>query len=429
MKSTASRQITTLRLWLSRAYRVVCDRPATVLMLAATLILAKALYPRFVLQRYPAIHQDSALFEYAGWAATQGALVYRDLWDVKPPAAFELTAGLAVLTGGRPFALHLASAVLMGATLIATVGLVVVLVRKFTGDSTVALAAGMVIFAYPRFYLWGIRGIRPKTFAFFFGLLGIYLYFEDQPVTAGASAAFAAAFWQFASVFFVVLSVRTYQNRDWLSLKSLTLGAGVSFVVVVWPFVARGAVGPMFVQTVIAPLLTPEGAGIIERVFRGVEYLTLTLPVVVVGGVGALLAWRDEWGWWVTGIAVWSLVQVFLFDFDAQGDLFLGYLAVVFGFAHLFERWRDRTRTIALLVLSALGVLLLVRGGVDGFIPGPGGPPRQGTMVYAFWNQTATHCHMRLTEAEQIFIERIGVDITERTCGPYDVVRLLRIAL
>jgi hypothetical protein len=44
--------------------------------------------------------RDSVIFEYVGWRLARGERLYVDLWEIKPPLAFEVTGGLALLSGG-----------------------------------------------------------------------------------------------------------------------------------------------------------------------------------------------------------------------------------------------------------------------------------------------------------------------------------------
>ena len=321
------------------------------------------------------INSDAAFYGHAGWYMTQGAVPYVDVWDVKPPLAFELPALLALLSFGD-------MGVLLGwqvlVTSLAGIGSVVLLgwvVHHLTGDGVAAFVAGALLLAYPGFHYLAAHGFRPKYFTMFFGLLALYLQRTHRPGWSGASAAAAAGFWQFGAVFPLTVLLlelaerRSVPNRGLavVPLRALSGMAGLTALVVL-PFAYWGALEPMLVEVVVAPFVLSESVSLTSRLFKGTLYLGgYLIPFVLLGVLGHLRAARDDVRavWWVLVPTAWYGVQVFFLDLDGYPDLFLGLAFVAVGVGLYVARLDPGERTA--LLSAALVVLLLGTVFLGGF--------------------------------------------------------------
>ena len=68
------------RAWLLRA-------TAAVVLLIVLLALSVRLFPTLIAQG-----RDSGIFAYTGWAVSEGAVIYRDVWENKPPGIYFVNA-------------------------------------------------------------------------------------------------------------------------------------------------------------------------------------------------------------------------------------------------------------------------------------------------------------------------------------------------
>jgi|GEM_PF-1209386 len=110
-----------------------CHLSVTGWVIAACIVLLALLPPLFL-----PLGPDEAIFAASGEKILQGAIHYRDIIDVKPPAIYYLYAAVVAIAGRSDFGLHLADLLLQGITC----WLIIALLRRATGnDPAAALAA------------------------------------------------------------------------------------------------------------------------------------------------------------------------------------------------------------------------------------------------------------------------------------------------
>ncbi|AWB26402.1 DolP-mannose mannosyltransferase [Halococcoides cellulosivorans] len=271
----------------------------------------------------PPIDGDSALFQYMGWSMTQGGLPYVDIWDLKPPLIYYVTAGLGALTRGNVHVLHLAGVSLTTATAVGSVLALGTITHRQTGDRKLALAAGLSLLSLPAFYQIPLGGVRPKYFALLFGLVGLYLILEEHPGLAGASTAIAAGFWHWAAIYpllaVAIAILRSRRQALWVVASGL-----VVTILVLVPFAVRGALDTMIAEVVLTMLLVgseSQFVGIrVVKLFVVYGYGSIVVPLGVLGAAMTLTR-RYRRDWWIAAGTGWFLVQILVVDFDWRADL------------------------------------------------------------------------------------------------------------
>ncbi|MFC7175705.1 DolP-mannose mannosyltransferase [Halosegnis marinus] len=155
--------------------------------LAVEAFTALRLYARLGPGERPVLF-DSVIFEYHGWWLARGRRLYVDLWEVKPPVAFEVTTALA-LVAPDPVTYHaLAVAVTVGAT-VATCVLAAAFVLDRTGDGLAALAAGVGPLAVAGFVTRGLVGFKAKPLVAALVLAALVADGRDSPCSLASRAA------------------------------------------------------------------------------------------------------------------------------------------------------------------------------------------------------------------------------------------------
>ena len=307
---------------------------------------------------YPPL-KDSVIFEYLGWQLADGARLYVDLWEVKPPLPFEVTAAFALLADGN---VHLYHALLVAVSATAAVGgalVVGLLTVELTSDEAAGVAAGLALYALPAYHWRVAFGFKPKYFVVLLGLLGVYLALRDRPFLAGAAAAASAGFWQLAVVFPALALGLGYQRAGrrgagWTAAGGLAVAVAVLAPVVWW-----GAVEAMVAEVVLTPLLVTNDAGTVaDQIGYAATLFGRTLPVVFLGAVGLLVgvirAPRERW-WLLVG-AGWFAVQLLTLDLDLYPDLIPTFAFVALGIG-LALGARDRTPTVLYGLVAAMVIV------------------------------------------------------------------------
>ena len=302
---------------------------------------------------------DSVIFEYVGWYLSTGARLYVDVYEVKPPLAFEVPAAVALVTGGG-LGYHAALVVLTAAAAVGAAGVATAIVHRTTGDGIAAVAAGLGLYVLPAYGWRAAVGYKAKYFVLLAGLAAVYLALRDRPAGAGAAAAAAAGFWQLG-VAFPGLALGMLFGRG----HRAGLGRAVAAMAGVWtamllPVVAWGGLGAMVVETVLTQVLVAEAGTALDRLSFLGYLLGLTLPVALLGGYGlvrAVLA-DPRRRWWAAAGAVWFLAAIALLDLDYTPDVFVlfGFLAVGLGWlaAEVGRGSRPVAVVVALLVLLSV---------------------------------------------------------------------------
>ncbi|ELZ05288.1 DolP-mannose mannosyltransferase, partial [Natrialba asiatica] len=290
--------------------------------------------------RWPAIATDPAFFQHTGWYILQGGVPYVDVWDVNPPVPFAITAVLAVFSGGNMLVLHAlgtALTVLVAATSILLVGWVAYLV---TEKHVAAIAAGLTMLIVPELLVLSLEGVRAQFYALFFGTLSLALVLRDRPFLAGVAAALSAGSWQSGAVFAPLIVGMAYQRNGGRGALSAVAGGGVVTGIVVLVFAAVGALVPMVVQSIVAPMSAGGPYTLAERVYTILlvfGYGAVLFPVALYGWGRAAV--RDLGSrWWIPVGGVILLLQVLFVDLDGSTDAFLFLSFIALGVAVAVER-------------------------------------------------------------------------------------------
>lgn len=345
----------------------------------------------------PSLEIDTAFYEHAAWYMTQGGTPYLDIWDVKPPLTFETVAIFGFLSGGNISVLH---ALAVAATVLAGIGIVIlvgILTHRITENEWAALSSSLALMTLGGFHYLASFGYRPKYFAVFFGLLAFYLYYGERPFLSGASAAAAAGYWQIAVVFPVsILGLYAGRSRD--VLYRVLGGMAAVAVLVVAPMIALGVAEPMFLQTVVAPLMVPEKSSALLALGR-LPLIIKFAGVPAALGLYALLRYgRDYWrtAWWVAVGAGWSIIQILFLDFNGYPDLFMGLSFFAIGVGILVDSVSDVYRKGIVALLVVLVAISIFWTGGTGVVFDPYGtayketkesPPLAASVVFAVGKQ------------------------------------------
>lgn len=304
-------------------------------LLPCVVLLFVASFVGYLALMWPETRTDPAFFQHTGWYVLNGGIPYVDVWDVNPPFVFGITAALAVLSGGDMVVLQTLSGVLMVAVNAASVLLVGRLAYRLTDNTAAAVAAGVVLLIVPEVYVMPVVGTRAQFYALFFGLVALALVLRDQPVAAGATAAVSAGCWQAGAGFALLVVGMAVQRAGRRGALAVIAGGSVVAGLVVLGFAAAGALVPMVVETVLAPLV--GGApytlrGRIYSILLVLGYGMVVLPVAFYGW-GHTVGHDVRNRWWVLAGGLLFGLQVLFVDMDGATDLVLWLAFVALGVA------------------------------------------------------------------------------------------------
>jgi 4-amino-4-deoxy-L-arabinose transferase-like glycosyltransferase len=154
-----------------------------------TLILEIPHYPRI-----EGLSSDSGVFAYYGQQILHGRLLYRDIWDHKPPGVYYLNAAVFILLGQSTWAIWwLNVAWIWGAA-----SLLYLFLGRLTGRAPAALASllFLMLVMFPDFYSGGnlteVYALIPQILTI--GILAAYLASRKQAWILGLGLATGAAF-------------------------------------------------------------------------------------------------------------------------------------------------------------------------------------------------------------------------------------------
>lgn len=414
-------------------------------------------FARYLLVDWPAIATDPAFFQHTGWYVTEGGVPYVDVWDVNPPVPFGITTVLAALSGGNMLVLHGLGSTLTTLVAAASVLLVGWVAYLVTGEDAAAVAAGLTMLVVPELFLLSPEGVRAQFYALFFGVLALALALRDRPFLAGAAAALSAGSWQSGAAFAPLIVGMAYQRNGGKDALSAIAGGGVVTGVVVLVFAAAGALVPMVVQTVFAPLTAGSPYTLAERVYTILlvfGYGSVLVPVALYGwGHAAVRDLRERW--WVAAGGVLLGLQVLFVDLDGSTDALPWLAFVALGAAVAVERvtarrsatdhrsneapWRDRRWWTVVAVVAVIGLLVLSglvwefrsprpqstlqtaqteaepEGQTPPITPGDADVPSMQTI---YWEQLKPEtCHYRLSWNEVRWISVTDDRLDARECG------------
>lgn len=256
--------------------------------------------------RFATMGPDSGMFAYGAQEVLSGRLLYRDIWDHKPPAVFYLDALAMLLGGTTPWAVWWLGVIWVA---LASVGFLVIL-SKLTdpGPGFLASIIFLLTLLYPGYYSGGnlteIYALLPQilviglTAAYFRSRKWLYLVgigvltavaclFKPTYVSIGLAAAAVIAYHDFR------------QAGPRLSIAGLAciasgLAAPIAMVVFYWW--ARGALVDLWQATVVFNLLYAEQGFSLTGIYGAVRMLLVLQPMegvfaAAVAGMAAFV-WR-----------------------------------------------------------------------------------------------------------------------------------------
>ncbi len=248
---------------------------------------------------------DGWFFLHYGRELLGGAMLYGDLWDIKPPAIFWINALGLGLSGGSPAGVW----VLCGLASIGSAALLFRVARRAYGPSAAAIGT---VFAVMYFNLWTfhVGCNRPATFLILteLGCMGLYLKTIAQPANSARMLFWAGlcgglglwfkqtAFAAPAAIFIHLLIARsgsepTHASR-WKKVSRFVIGyaASVALLVIIlvltsdsqWAWDGIVGFNRNFFAPGIATSVTPSLHWILPNL-RGLE-LPLILAVATLAG-------------------------------------------------------------------------------------------------------------------------------------------------
>jgi hypothetical protein len=426
-----------------RVRSVVARRWLAVLVAAASFSQLLAAYRVLSPPGRPHM-KDSRIFEYIGWRLARGERLYLDLWEVKPPVSFEVTAILAWVSGGDVTLFHWLNVAASSVAAVASVALVGVLVHEVTEDGVAAVTAGLALYLLPAFHLRAGYGFKAKYVVVAVGLLAVLLALRERPFWAGVAAAVAVGTWQFGLVFPLVVLGIAGQSRDVRAVGWVVAGGLAGSAVVLAPVVWWGAVEAMIVETLLVGQYVPENETALGRLSR-LPYMFHhgeSLAAVGLLGGGGVALWRHrERAWWVPVVGAWFLAGIVFVDLDSYPDLFPMLAAAALGLGLVVPELRKldaragRALVGATLAVAVVNVLFL---GGFGLLADPLGvatdpeiapadevePPFDKPEKRALlWHDLDTErCHVFVARTEWTWVQRTDRDMNATTCGQWPTV-------
>lgn len=391
---------------------------------------------------------DSAFFGHLGWLWMHTEIVpYIDVWDIKPPAIFEVAAMLSLFPS--PSSRHLAAAILTSGAALTSAILAAIIALYLTKQVIPSIGVGISVLLIPGWTVAASYGLRPKFFVIAFGLGAIVAIFQERLFLSSCLAALSAAFWQGGAIFVMLTAIAWWQSNHSRGIGYHFFTTGTVAVIVVLPVALTGgvpAVRAMVVETILIPLVVGEG-GVpfyLRPIARGTKFASLTYPVSPLFGVGilgTLSAWwwteRRDWMWLAAAISAF-LAYLTWCDFDGGVDAFPVAVLGAIGLAPCLGRInRDHILVVTLAVFAI--VLVLPVGGLQPPIQDLGGaidnastdvtdsssteivqssPWGSDAIIRAFWAERVprTRCHIKLSRMEVRWMVQHGIP-EDGPCG------------
>lgn len=440
----------------------------------AFLAVMRSLFQTFWLHDPSKIHRDSKLFYHVGYLITTGHVPYVDVWEVKPPLTYETAAFISILGGGDPGQTHIIGVILTGIMVVGISIILYMIISTQFNNKWAGVLSGAVWLSLPAVHYFPALGFRVKYFALLFGLIGLYLALNNRPILSGITAAFGAAYWQFAIVFcvltlwiFLIGSNNDKNRHEWRgfrysSLIGVLAGFLFAFIIVVGPIALAGGFYPMISEVIISGLIAGENANPIRRLGLGLLKLKSASPLVILGVVSFVRLSKSDIRHeiWITIGGILFAIQIFFLDFDGSPDLLGGYVFVALGIGALYAVSEGKRKDgIKIIVTICLLTSMIFMGGTgtivrpiyedrpsesDQAILTKGvraagemvggesltGPRRSGstddlreklelpsidTIYRTNWDPTT--CHYFLSSAERKWIEKTDAEWGDKTCG------------
>jgi len=390
--------------WLDRASTTAARHPLGLVALLATTLQAYAAYRTYAplaAGEWPRL-RDSVIFEYIGWNLAEGSRLYIDLWEIKPPLAFEVTGLLAVVSGGSVTTYHTLNLLVTSGAVVASAVASAAIIEDLTGDSLGAVVGGVAVFTLPAYYWRALVGFKSKYFVVLCGLLVIWLALRDRPILAGAAGVAAVGFWQLAVAVPVIGFLMTLQRGRRYDAAGFLAG-GVAFgAVMLLPVVLWGATEAMIAEAVLAPILVSDGGSMGGHARLAFRLLGKTIPIAVLGVAGyagSLTGRRLSREWPLLAGVGWFTFVVLFIDLDAAPDLFPWFALLALGVGLAIGRGDGHARRV--LSAAVLAMVLLSVLTMGGF--GAGDPGLPGTGTYDTAAELSPHVPFNGTDQQYMF--------------------------
>ena len=421
--------------WLSENWLAVLVGGAIAVVTLAT-IVKFARSPFYV-------NKDSALFQHGGWYIGQGATLYVDIWDLKPPLIFWLSAVLAFFSFGNMALLHVYGIAAAVAAVVGGIVFVGLTAYRLTDDGFASVVAAGSMLLLTSVYTFPYAGIRPKYFAFLCGAGALYFAVRDRHLTSGIAAALAAAFWQLGGILAFLVVGMALQRVGVRAAGRTVAGGLVVATLTVLPFVLSGRTVPLLAEVVLAPVYGVERYTIPSRLLTFLIELGPGIVAVPVAAYGWYLALRKDYRehWWLAAGGSGYLLQVFL-EFQGAIELVLVFVFVALGLAVVaagLPRPSRRTTLALCLTILVLGNLywngspvtpvkdeakdLKSEYNIPNYETLPPDPPASPSMQTIYWEKLKPEfCHYRLGHKQKYFELTTGGTVYKSECGqwPYE---------
>lgn len=246
---------------------------------------------------------DSAIYDYIAQSVVRGQLPYRDVVDIKWPAAVHLSA-LAIVIG-KPLGVRDVIAVrLLNIVLVGLLSAIIFLVAEaYLRNRNAAVIAFLLPLMEPRFIDWMVVGTEPKLPLMVFGMLSLLLIIKDRPFWAGVCSMLACLCWQpgliFTGVTVLMFSRYLTSWRDLRAIKAV-IGAILPVAVTFIYFYARGALGDLWAWTitynygVFGPEAKQGAAGALAHIWKVTNRIFQADVVIVIVSTFGLLMFVAE---------------------------------------------------------------------------------------------------------------------------------------
>jgi DolP-mannose mannosyltransferase len=196
---------------------------------------------------------DNAIWDYVAQSILRGQVPYRDVVEIKTPAAAYLSA--LAMAVGRLFGLDTVLAVrALDVLLVGALCVAIYLVGEaYLHNRLAALIAFLIPLLAPNLMVMMLNGTRPKVPMIICGLLTLWLIAKDRPLWAGVCSMLSCLCWQpglmFTGTAVLIFSRYLTSWRDRRALR-VVLGALIPLALMLIYFAARGALGDLWAWTI-----------------------------------------------------------------------------------------------------------------------------------------------------------------------------------
>ncbi len=203
-----------------------------VLAFIALFIATVAIDPDF-----STMSRDGGAFAYCGWRITQGALLYRDCWDNKPPAVYYLNAAVIAVGGSSQWNIWLFQALWLSLTSLAFF----IVIKKIWSPLTASLCTALLLLTllYPLYFsngnltetyallpitlilgsFWGYLSTRQRVYLLGIGFFtALAFLFKPTYISMGAAA-------------FLVLIISAIRSHHYRLIPREIAFTGLGFIV------------------------------------------------------------------------------------------------------------------------------------------------------------------------------------------------------